>query len=87
MILSDGDIRKDISAGRIEIDPFDDGCVQPSSVDLHVDRQFRVFANSRYAFIDVPHCAADGGPDCIKIAGIAQVKRRLSGLKESGLPG
>ena len=53
MILSDVDIRKDISAGRIEIDPFDDGCVQPSSVDLHVDAQFRVFANSRYPFIDV----------------------------------
>jgi dCTP deaminase len=53
MILSDVDIRKEISAGRIEIDPFDDGCLQPSSVDLHVDRQFRVFANSRYPFIDV----------------------------------
>ena len=53
MILSDVDIRKEIAAGRIEIDPFDDGCVQPSSVDLHVDRQFRVFANSRYPFIDV----------------------------------
>ena len=53
MILSDVDIRREISAGRIEIDPFDDGCVQPSSVDLRVDRQFRVFANSRYPFIDV----------------------------------
>jgi dCTP deaminase len=53
MILSDVDIRKEIAAGRIEIDPFDEECVQPSSVDLHVDRQFRVFANSRYPFIDV----------------------------------
>jgi dCTP deaminase len=53
MILSDGDIRGEIAAGRIEIDPFDDTCVQPSSVDLHVDDRFRVFANTRYPFIDV----------------------------------
>ena len=53
MILSDIDIRKEIAAGRIEIEPFDDTCVQPSSVDLHVDSQFRVFANSRYPYIDV----------------------------------
>jgi len=48
MILSDRDIREQISSGRITIDPFDPSCVQPSSVDLHVDDQFRVFANSRY---------------------------------------
>ncbi len=53
MILSDVTIREEIAAGRIVIDPFDDGCVQPSSVDLHVDSQFRVFANSRYPYIDV----------------------------------
>src|SRR5712691_3804255 len=40
-------------AGRIVIEPFDEANVQPSSVDLHVDAQFRVFANSRYPFIDV----------------------------------
>jgi len=53
MILSDVDIRKEIAAGRIEIEPFDETCVQPSSVDLHVDARFRVFANSRYPYIDV----------------------------------
>ena len=53
MILSDRDIRAAIDAGRVVIDPFDPACVQPSSVDLHVDSQFRVFANSRYPFIDV----------------------------------
>src|SRR4026209_85327 len=53
MILSDVAIRRALAAGRIEIHPFDDACVQPSSVDLHVDRQFRVFANSRYPYIDV----------------------------------
>src|SRR5688572_20361314 len=53
MILSDVDIRKELASGRIEIDPFDESCIQPSSVDLHVDSQFRVFANSRYPYIDV----------------------------------
>jgi dCTP deaminase len=53
MILSDADIRKQIAAGRIGIEPFDETCVQPSSVDLHVDARFRVFANSRYPYIDV----------------------------------
>ena len=53
MILSDVTIREEIKAGRIQIDPFDESCIQPSSVDLHVDAQFRVFANSRYPYIDV----------------------------------
>jgi dCTP deaminase len=53
MILSDRTIREQIEAGRIVIDPFDPDCVQPSSVDLHVDAEFRVFRNNRYPFIDV----------------------------------
>ena len=53
MILSDRDIRSAIDAGRIVIDPFSPDAIQPSSVDLHVDRRFRVFRNSRYPFIDV----------------------------------
>ena len=53
MILSDRTIREEIDAGRIVIDPFDDECIQPSSIDLHVDSQFRVFANHRYPYIDV----------------------------------
>ena len=53
MILSDRDIRAAIASGEVVIDPFDPSCVQPSSVDLHVDAQFRVFANSRYPYIDV----------------------------------
>jgi dCTP deaminase len=53
MILSDRSIHEEIAKGRIVIDPFDPACVQPSSVDLHVDSQFRVFANNRYPFIDV----------------------------------
>jgi dCTP deaminase len=53
VILSDIDIRKAIVDGRISIEPFDESDVQPSSVDLHVDRYFRVFHNARYPFIDV----------------------------------
>src|ERR671911_2835568 len=53
MILSDRTIREEIDAERIVIDPFDERCIQPSSVDLHVDSQFRVFANNRYPYIDV----------------------------------
>jgi len=53
VILSDRTIREEIEARRIEIDPFDPDCVQPSSVDLHVDSSFRVFHNARHPFIDV----------------------------------
>ena len=53
MVLSDRTIRRLLEEGRIGIDPFDDELVQPSSVDVRVDRFFRVFRNSRYPFIDV----------------------------------
>ena len=53
MVLSDRDIRAEIAAGRIVIDPYLPEAVQPSSVDLHLDRRFRVFRNSRYPYIDV----------------------------------
>jgi dCTP deaminase len=53
VVLSDRDIRAEIDAGRIVIDPFIAEAVQPSSVDLHLDRRFRVFRNSRYPYIDV----------------------------------
>jgi dCTP deaminase len=53
VVLSDRTIRSEIEAGRIVIEPFDDSLVQPSSVDVRVDRKFRVFHNSRYPYIDV----------------------------------
>ncbi|MDQ4027672.1 MAG: dCTP deaminase [Actinomycetota bacterium] len=53
MILSDRDIRSALEAGRIGIEPFDARDVQPSSVDLHVDRFFRTFHNARHPYIDV----------------------------------
>jgi dCTP deaminase len=52
MILSDRDIRAEIDAGRIVIDPFVPDAVQPSSVDLHLGNRFRVFRNNRTAVID-----------------------------------
>ena len=53
MILSDSSIREEIAAGRIVIEPFDASSVQPSSVDLHIDRYFRVFRNHTMPYIDV----------------------------------
>ncbi|MCD6014625.1 MAG: deoxycytidine triphosphate deaminase [Solirubrobacterales bacterium] len=53
MVLSDRTIREEIDAGRIVFDPFDPSLVQPSSVDMRVDRKFRVFHNARHPFIDV----------------------------------
>ncbi len=53
MVLSDRTIRRLLEEGRIGIDPYDDELLQPSSVDVRVDRFFRVFRNSRYPFIDV----------------------------------
>jgi dCTP deaminase len=53
MVLSDRTIRRLLDEGRIGIDPYDDELLQPSSVDVRVDRFFRVFRNSRYPFIDV----------------------------------
>src|SRR5436189_6198270 len=52
-VLSDRDIRASIDAGAVVIRPYDPKDLQPSSVDLHLDRRFRVFRNNRYPFIDV----------------------------------
>jgi len=52
VLLSDRDIRAAVDAGRIALDPFDPTMVQPSSVDVRIDRYFRVFENHRYPHID-----------------------------------
>ena len=52
MLLSDRDLRAEITAGRLGIDPFDDTLVQPSSIDVRLDCMFRVFNNTRYTHID-----------------------------------
>jgi len=53
VVLSDRTIARLLAEGRIEIDPYDESLLQPSSVDVRVDRFFRVFHNSRYPYIDV----------------------------------
>ncbi|MDR3068061.1 MAG: dCTP deaminase [Cellulomonas sp.] len=52
MLLSDRDIRAEIDAGRVVLDPYDPDMVQPSSVDVRLDKYFRLFDNHRYAVID-----------------------------------
>src|SRR5680860_665541 len=52
MILSDRDIRAELDAGRVQVDPLGDHAVQPSSIDVRVEGRFRVFANHRHPFID-----------------------------------
>ena len=53
MILSDRSLREAIADHRIVIEPFDPGCVQPSSIDLKVGNLFRVFRNHTAGVIDV----------------------------------
>jgi dCTP deaminase len=53
VILSDRTIREELAAGRISIDPLDESAIQPSSVDLRLDRLFRVFLNHTMPVIDV----------------------------------
>ena len=52
MLLSDRDIAAEIKAGRVQVEPFDPKMIQPSSVDVRLDRFFRVFENHRYEVID-----------------------------------
>ncbi|MEV4581999.1 dCTP deaminase [Nonomuraea jabiensis] len=52
MLLSDRDILAEIEAGRLGLDPFDLDMIQPSSIDVRLDRFFRVFENHRYPHID-----------------------------------
>ncbi|WP_328990060.1 dCTP deaminase [Kribbella sp. NBC_01245] len=52
MLLSDRDILAQIDEKRVQLEPFDADMVQPSSVDVRLDRYFRVFENHRYPHID-----------------------------------
>nr|WP_282101510.1 dCTP deaminase [Corynebacterium callunae] len=52
VLLSDRDIRKSIDSGDLGIEPFDPELIQPSSIDVRMDRYFRVFNNSKYTHID-----------------------------------
>lgn len=52
MLLSDRDIRAEIKADRLRLQPWDPELIQPSSIDVRLDRYFRVFNNSQYTHID-----------------------------------
>jgi dCTP deaminase len=52
VLLSDRDIRAELDAGRVALEPFDEAMIQPSSIDFRLDRFFRVFENHRYPHID-----------------------------------
>jgi dCTP deaminase len=52
VLLSDRDIRAEVSADRVRLDPYDEEMVQPSSIDVRLDRFFRVFENHKYPHID-----------------------------------
>jgi dCTP deaminase len=52
VLLSDRDIRAELASGRVLLEPYDPEMVQPSSVDVRIDRYFRLFDNHKYPVID-----------------------------------
>ncbi len=58
MLLSDRDLKVALASGRMGLSPYDEAMIQPSSIDVRLDRYFRVFANHRYTHID-PAVAQD----------------------------
>lgn len=52
MLLSDRDITTELDCGRVALDPYDPTMLQPSSIDVRLDRYFRLFDNHKYAVID-----------------------------------
>jgi len=52
VLLSDRDIKKEVGSGRVKLDPYSPELIQPSSIDVRLDRYFRVFENHRYPHID-----------------------------------
>jgi dCTP deaminase len=61
--MSDRDIRAAIESKRVVLEPFDADMVQPSSIDVRLDRYFRVFENHRYPHID----PAEDQPDLTRL--------------------
>jgi dCTP deaminase len=52
VLLSDRDIRSEVADGRVRLEPYDPEMIQPSSIDVRIDRYFRLFDNHKYGFID-----------------------------------
>ena len=59
MVLSDHTIKEELAKGRIVIEPLDESCIQPASVDVHLDKRLLVFRNSRRPYIDVRQDMSD----------------------------
>ena len=67
MLLSDRDLKAALASGRMALSPYDEAMVQPSSIDVRLDRFFRVFANHRYTHID-PAQQQDDLTDLVEVA-------------------
>ena len=63
MLLSDRDIKAEIDGGRVRLEPYDEVMVQPSSIDVRLDKFFRLFDNHKYPFID----PAEDQPDLTRL--------------------
>lgn len=66
MLLSDRDIRTELDSGRIVLDPYEPAMIQPSSIDVRLDRFFRLFDNHKYAVID----PAEDQPDLTRLVDV-----------------
>jgi dCTP deaminase len=63
VLLSDRDIKAELGAGRIRLDPYQPEMIQPSSIDVRLDRYFRLFDNHKYPYID----PAEDQPDLTRL--------------------
>lgn len=63
MLLSDRDLKAEIDKGRVNLEPYDPKMVQPSSIDVRLDKFFRTFENHKYAYID----PAEDQPDLTRL--------------------
>ena len=67
VLLSDRDIRTQIDTGRVQLDPYDPAMIQPASIDIRLDRWFRLFDNHRYTVID----PSQDQPDLTRLVEVA----------------
>ncbi|WP_152186483.1 dCTP deaminase [Segeticoccus rhizosphaerae] len=70
MLLSDRDIRAQIDSARVRLDPYDAGLIQPSSIDVRLDKYFRLFDNHKYGVID----PAQDQPDLTHLVEVDQTE-------------
>jgi dCTP deaminase len=71
VLLSDRDIRAEIDSGRVRLEPYDEEMVKPSSIDVRLDKFFRLFDNYRNPFID----PAQDQPDLTRLIGSSATSR------------